>query len=661
MKEIALEFGISERAIRYDLDEIDRFLLKNDHEVLTRKSNFGISFNFSEKERPKLFKSILDERQGTFFDTPQSRLMDILFKLTFESEAIFIDGESERLMVSRSTVFKDFEKLRQLFNKEKIFLESGVTGFKLSGEEIALRLEISKIMMSLLEPRDIVEIVDYVSGKENFLFSIKISKLFEGIDMDRFKRAISMITAKKGEITDTVYVFTALALAISIKRKDIFFGNIEREGHPSKSIVEVAEIIYTHPCDGEKIYIMELSKYIETILKLQEKDVYFPDLQLLSYKLISIISKSKYQVKSTKKLLSQISEEIINIIFDDLRSKYSQNVTEILSKEKELAVMVKNGIKQLEVILKREIDDYDIVRLYEIFLVENERSKKGRQKKNVLVLCPFDKGYSTYICDRLRSNFEVNVFEGKSLKNIEKDIEENEIETVVSTIKLNLMVEENIKISSSLTKEDLFQLRENLPLREVDANLLKGVHLLVKKYIKANRAKNLTREIGDLLNVPLDFIFQEERNFKTVFSPERICLDYSCSGYEEALNKVGSMLKDDDLVKEGYVKAIIEEVKLSKSHMVVGEGIVLAHSIETNLVNSLGVSILRLKGKVPFIEEGDEKCHLIFGISPTDAESHLDVLEEISRVLLDEKSYEILENSNDPFEVYKLFVRDYEN
>ncbi len=46
-KELAAEFNVSERTIRYDLDDLDYFLESNSLPLLERKSNAGIRYTLN--------------------------------------------------------------------------------------------------------------------------------------------------------------------------------------------------------------------------------------------------------------------------------------------------------------------------------------------------------------------------------------------------------------------------------------------------------------------------------------------------------------------------------------------------------------------------------------------------------------------------------------
>ena len=657
LKNIAKEFDISERATRYDLDEIDNFLLKYDFEILNRKSNQGINYELELEKRYSLFKCIIDEREGTFYDTPAARLMDILINLMLSSECIFIDGESDRLQLSRSTVFKDFEKLRLLINKDVTYLSSSVAGFKLVGDECDMRLQVAKVVLSILESRDFIELIHYVMDGEAVLFSNKIYKLFEGIDMDVFQNTLlGILDYYNNDMSDSSFVFATIALLFGKKR--FAFGYINENDDildiPDK-IREITDMFYEHESKKEYKYIMQIIKFIESSESVKEKDAYFPDLQLVSFNLVQKVSKIDFYVEVNKNIIKTLAEEYINLIFGDMRSKPSVISENEMDRESNIYFAIKEELSSLEKIVKREINDYDIGRFYRIFENERQKNKLKRIKKNVLIICPFDSTLTSMVKDKVKSMFEANVYECSGLKKVHESIKEYNIDLVISTIQLNLNNVSFVKISSFFGNDDFQELKNYLPNRIVDNKMLTNIYnILTKNLNDQQQIEGMIKDIGKELNVNSDYLLSRKNKAN---SPIDYCEFVEVENYDEAIAKAGELLKKLGKIEDGYISEMKREVEESKTHMVVNDGIVLIHSRSTEFVKDVGCVLLKLKNKVQFCRDKDSYCDLVFAISTTDSNSHLSLLGDISDVLTNKTKLEILKNSENNQEIMSLFQK----
>ncbi len=657
LKDIGTEFAISERATRYDLDAIDNFLLKYNFSVLQRKTNVGVSYSVVGEDRKRLLSAVLDEREGTVYDTPASRLMGILCNLILSTKHIFIDGEADRLLVSRSTVFKDFEKLRLLFNKEKDVLLSSVAGYILEGEEKELRLDCAKVVLSIIEARDIVEIITYSSDDDSLLVGNKMYKLFAGVDEIALRKSlVRIVEHQNGKVKDNTFAFCALALSIAVKREELGFkavacGEIPTNFEYSEEIKQIAVPLFGETESGYS-FVTHLLKYLDEVETSVGDQNSFPDIQLVAYNMIKKVSKLSDGVYLLGRLLGVVSEELIDLIFDDLRGKDKLPPSLEIPDESKLYQVLKEELAILEGVIKRKINDTDIGRFFRIFSSEYQLSEKSPERKNVIVLCPFDKTYSNLVAEKIRSMFDVNVFESSGLKSLEKDVNQQNAHVIVSTLPISMEKVESVKIGTNLGEEELVKLKSVLPNRVVNSSVLKNIHQILQKHsIGEEQIFDILRDISVELNIHADLPKPKLDKRGNIASVEFACVD----NYLQALEKAGDMLEKAGLVSSEYKSEMIEEVEQSKTHMVVMDGIVLAHSRKAEHVKKVGGVLLRLQEKVPFTGAGDEKCDLIFAISTLGVDSHFELIGEISEVLSSEESLSIVKNSDSEEEILNLF------
>lgn len=650
LKDIGAEFKISERATRYDLDAIDNFLLKFDFDILSRKTNVGVSYNIAGEDRKRLLSAILSEREGTIYDTPTSRLMSVLVNLILSKKHIFIDGEAERLMVSRSTVFKDFEKLRMLFNYEKDTLQSSVLGYILEGEEIKLCIECAKVVLSIIEARDIIEIITYASDGDSLLLGNKMYKLFDGVSEEGLKKSLLMIESTHLEnVRDNTYAFCALAIAIAKRR-----GNIEKEtikGEYSQEIQNIAQPIFGDSSGGYA-FMQSLLEYTRELETSGADKSSFPDIQLFAHNMAKKVSLLTEGVYPSSRLIGVVADELIDLIFDDLRGKDKSPLTIDMSGHENLYQTIKEELQILESIIKRQIVDADIARFYRVFVGAYKFDKVNRDKKTVIVLCPFDKTYSNLVAEKIREMFDVTVFESLGMKVLDRDIKQQSASLVVSTLPLGGSEVDFVKIGSNLEEDTLAKLKDFLPTREVGSGVLKSIYNILKNHdIDNDKIQNILLDISSELNIPMEKPRQEAESDGKISRVSFI----SANDYKSALESAGQLLIQTGAVEKEYIADMISEVENSKTHMVVMDGIVLAHSRNDANVKKVGGVLVRLSQKVPFVENGDEMCDIVFAISSSGVDSHFNLIAGISEVLSDASSLEKLRNSKSEEEILQLF------
>src|SRR5690554_2503987 len=94
-------FDVSERTIRYDLDEIDYFLKANHLPKLIRKAGFGVQYTQDSQERKRLINKLKEQDASVIVLTPDERLLDILYEYCVAGEYIKLDQQAKRLGVSK--------------------------------------------------------------------------------------------------------------------------------------------------------------------------------------------------------------------------------------------------------------------------------------------------------------------------------------------------------------------------------------------------------------------------------------------------------------------------------------------------------------------------------------------------------------------------------
>lgn len=128
-----------------------------------------------------------------------------------------------------------------------------------------------------------------------------------------------------------------------------------------------------------------------------------------------------------------------------------------------------------------------------------------------------------------------------------------------------------------------------------------------------------------------------------VLTPEVIALDVEAKDWREAVRRSGDLLYKAGKIEKEYIDDMIQMVEELGPYIVIIPGIALAHARpDTGKIKELGVSLVRLKEAVCFGHEKHDPVKIVMGFAANSEDSHLDILQELTCILQEEESREIL-------------------
>lgn len=112
------------------------------------------------------------------------------------------------------------------------------------------------------------------------------------------------------------------------------------------------------------------------------------------------------------------------------------------------------------------------------------------------------------------------------------------------------------------------------------------------------------------------------------------------STWEEAIKIAATPLQEGGFIKEEYVDAMLENVVNNGPYMIIMPGIAMPHSRPEHGVLKTGMSLLKLSKNVKFPENND--VGLIFVLAANDPDAHLNLISELTNLLMEDESVEKL-------------------
>lgn len=168
VKDLAQEFRVSERTIKYDLDLI-RLWLQEHKAELHSQPNKGIWFAGDTAARNKLRSLLATNNKENVFLNQRERVEAIVFDLLLTDTYLAANALAEKIGVSRNTVVADLTEVEKFLQSWRLSLaRKAGAGIKLEGTEIDRRLTLEYLLQARLSSAAMFEIMEAVMDRKSF-------------------------------------------------------------------------------------------------------------------------------------------------------------------------------------------------------------------------------------------------------------------------------------------------------------------------------------------------------------------------------------------------------------------------------------------------------------------------------------------------------------
>lgn len=648
------KYNIQERAIRTDIKEINEDLQKNHLAVISSDAEGNLWMKETEKADIRVYEKFIDKYDFyTYYLSKNERSTILAMILLNASGYVTVEQLKEKIGVSRNTLLRDLQELKIWFKENEMTLVSQVRrGYIVEAPE----KEIRKGILKLLE----------VNGDDNFYkngYNLNVFwnlLLKEADKLGIYEKMKNYIVEEEENqqvfLTDYSFFEAVTELTIILNRimrkqllpryytnewnylkegsKYIFsnelFEKISQEFHIN---VREVEILFYTECLNGKSYLkdnghranaLELKVIIaETIFRISRCfgiDFYldFTMYDLLVAHMRSAVHRLKH------------GEVLVNPLKDTLRRDYP-----------EIFNSVKQHLGSLEEYAGRKFseDEMSFMVLYFASVLEKEKAESEKNNKvSVALVCATGRGTAQFMLAKLKSLEDmIDIVSVTSFHSM-KEIENNNIQMIISTIPLDETQLPYVEVRSPLLeKEDLLDIqRKVLEIREG------------------------TVESGKELEIinPIDVDIQGE--FYELLTEERIQVDYPAQNWEEAVRRSGELLYETGAVEEIYIEEMILNIKRNGPYIVVCPGTALPHADTEKGVIKEAASIVRLKQPIDFHSGVNDPVRYVIGMSIQSAESINRAIYDLMMIFGNETIKEKLDQVSDP-EAMLTAIKQLEN
>lgn len=137
------------------------------------------------------------------------------------------------------------------------------------------------------------------------------------------------------------------------------------------------------------------------------------------------------------------------------------------------------------------------------------------------------------------------------------------------------------------------------------------------------------------------------------FTSDCIRLDVTESSWEGAVRKSGEVLLKQGAVTEGYVEAMIDNIRQNGTYIVILPGLAIPHAAGESGALYEAFSLLRLKEPVCFGHPANDPVRYVIGMSILNAETINQLIYGIIQIFSDPESVRRLDAAQTPEEMYK--------
>lgn len=634
IKYLAELFNLSERSIRYDIENINYILKDNDLPVINRNSGGVLTLehkNLVQKyiESLTVFQYSLEVR---------SKLLLYMVALTGK---INIANISRELDLSRSSVKADIEKIKPMLDSYRLELQiSHKLGLVLTGDEIDIRTLQLRILLDFLT----------VSELEHLVVNDTINDFLGSIDtsvIDDFIYAIEKDTSNI--ITDDAFQLLKFYILIAVIRVQKKL-TLKKPIHPNnlmntdeyRSISQQKHIL-------ENYYSIKLNK--QEILQIASiyigsptfnfPEAYYENwfvTEVLVHKLIKKFS-LLYGLDLTKD--KALIKELITFMKPTLyviNSDY--HLHEVATSDEPILYPTIHSI------LLKLLNDFTfsklkkmsknrVAQLVNYFKASTERNKNNlRLNKNILLVCELGYDNSVLLAQELNQQYDINIIDTIPFHYAKNYDGLEDIDLIITTYNHDFPTIKKpiIKVNAKLTEADLMKLDAYpLPKSLNKIRLSKLINL-----IQSNSRLNKIIHVSDLLkstmgNNLIDDLDDYQKGIDKMLNQSNVKVNLDVKDWEEAIKIAGQILMDSGSVTSNYVDSLIDVFSSYGDYMVIKEGIAIPHAKNKDNILKTGFALLILNK--PVMTPFNKELRIILAFSSFDDTEHLEALCEFANLI----------------------------
>jgi len=636
VKDISNLYNITERSIRYDIDELNVFFQEKNNKDIIEINNNRLKILYSENEIEDIVENI---KEKEYFLSENERVNILSYEIFLSKNEFILQYFTEKYNLSKTTVRYSLKELNKIISEYGLVIDmNNNRGYKIIGSEINIRKYIINILREYIKNTKEKKI-EYDPLKKI------IQKFYKKSRIEESKNTINKILDYTGKtISDEAFETLQLFLFISVIRN--------KNGHEIEEDVE-NEIFLSKTMEFSKI-----KEILEKIENIKEKDVhYFVDFFLGSYsynleysyflnwilieslidQFIKLLSdKLKVNLTEDKILRKELLNHIKPAIY---RMKNKFKLTEsILSEVKkqymELFIKTKSSLKIISDFIDLSFDEDEaafITVMIQRAIMRNNPSTLLKKDPNILIVCGLGYSSSRFLYENINNRFQVNIIDIIPFNQLENYNYLKKADIIISTLDFKLDGMDVITVNAVMNEKDILKLKNyGLPEKKSKIKLSELLSIIKKVSDETELKKQLIRNFGENIYDDMGEKSETGKSFVELLSEKSIKLNVAANNLDEVIEITGQTMIDSGLVKEEYTDELKNQIIQYGKYILVGDKTILPHGQLLKNVRETGFSLITLKKGIDFF--GSE-IKIVICLASRNKDEHLRAILELNRYL----------------------------
>lgn len=636
VKDISNLYNITERSIRYDIDELNVFFQEKNNKDIIEINNNRLKILYSENEIEDIVENI---KEKEYFLSENERVNILSYEIFLSKNEFILQYFTEKYNLSKTTVRYSLKELNKIISEYGLVIDmNNNRGYKIIGSEINIRKYIINILREYIKNTKEKKI-EYDPLKKI------IQKFYKKSRIEESKNTINKILDYTGKtISDEAFETLQLFLFISVIRN--------KNGHEIEEDVE-NEIFLSKTMEFSKI-----REILEKIENIKEKDIhYFVDFFLGSYsynleysyflnwilieslidQFIKLLSdKLKVNLTEDKILRKELLNHIKPAIY---RMKNKFKLTEsILSEVKkqymELFIKTKSSLKIISDFIDLSFDEDEaafITVMIQRAIMRNNPSTLLKKDPNILIVCGLGYSSSRFLYENINNRFQVNIIDIIPFNQLENYNYLKKADIIISTLDFKLDGMDVITVNAVMNEKDILKLKNyGLPEKKSKIKLSELLSIIRKVSDETELKKQLMRNFGENIYDDMGEKSETGKSFVELLSEKSIKLNVDANNLDEVIEITGQTMIDSGLVKKEYTDELKNQIIQYGKYILVGDKTILPHGQLLKNVRETGFSLITLKKGIDFF--GSE-IKIVICLASRNKDEHLRAILELNRYL----------------------------
>ena len=636
VKDISNLYNITERSIRYDIDELNVFFQEKNNRDIIEINNNRLKILYSGNEIEEIVRNI---KVKEYFLSENERVNILAYEIFLVKNEFILQYFTEKYNLSKTTVRYSLKELNKIVDEYSLVIDmNNNKGYKIIGSEVNIR----KYMINIL--RKYIKNTKEKNIEYNPLEKI-IQKFLKKSRIEESKNLINKILDyTEKTISDEAFETLQLFLFISQIRNE--------NGH------EIEEDVENKIFLSKTLEFIKIKKILEKVKSIKEKDIYyFVDFFLGSYsynldysyflnwilieslidQFIKLLS-DKLGVNLTEDKI--LRKELLNHIKPAIyRMKNKFKLTEsILSEVKkqymELFVKTKSSLKIISDFINLSFDEDEtafITVMIQRAVMRNNPATLFKKDTYILIVCGLGYSSSRFLYENINNRFQVNIIDIIPFNQLENYNYLEKADIIISTLDFKLDGIDVITVNPIMNEKDILKLKNyGLPEKKSKIKLTELLNIINKITDEAELKRQLMKNFEENIYDDTQQKVEIGKSFVELLSEKNIKLNADADNLDEVIEITGQTMIDSGLVKKEYTEELKNQIMQYGKYILVGDKTILPHGQLLKNVKETGFSLITLKKEIDFF--GNE-IRIVICLASRNKDEHLRAILELNGYL----------------------------